>query len=268
MDVQIQKLILHPCRSLVDSPPWVIVIDGLDECDGHLIQQKILRLIGDSIHQHTLPLRFLIASRPEAHISEVFEGSSFRGLYLPFNVEESFEDVRTYFLTEFARIHSEHSTMAAIQRPWPSEALIEHLVRKSSGYFIYASTVIKFVDDKHFRPTQRLAAVENLTGTDFESPFGALDELYTQILSAVPAHAQLVAILRVVEYIHPSPPKIEQLLALESGDVELSLRGLHSVLFSDSYGSLGLLMRHSVISSMIPVAEAASISGIPPTSWT
>ncbi|KAJ7875222.1 hypothetical protein B0H13DRAFT_1531534, partial [Mycena leptocephala] len=110
------------------------------------------------------------------------------------------------------------------------------LVHKSSGYFIYASTVIKFVDDKNFRPLQRLDIIENLTRTSFLSPYGALDELYTQILSAVPNSSHLVSILRVIDTFEfsPGPAEIDELLGLERGDTELSLRGLHSLIFWDS----------------------------------
>ncbi|KAJ7909180.1 hypothetical protein B0H13DRAFT_1616790 [Mycena leptocephala] len=225
--VQLRELILKPCLGLEDLP-WVIIIDGLDECEGQNVQQEILRLIRYSTQQRR-PLRFLIASRPEAHIREVFDELSFNGLYRGFNVEESFDDVRTYLLAEFARIHREHSTMAAVQKPWPSEEIINRLVRKSSGYFIYASTVIKFVDDKYFRPTRRL---EEIIGTDFQSQLGVLDELYTQILSAVPKCPHLVPILRVVDNLGPalSPLQIDELLGLEWGDTALCLRGLNSVL--------------------------------------
>ncbi|KAF9058432.1 hypothetical protein BDP27DRAFT_1507883, partial [Rhodocollybia butyracea] len=50
-------------------------------------------------------------------------------------------DIRTYFLDEFARIHREqHQTMSTIPLPWPVPKVLDTLVEKSSGYFIYAST--------------------------------------------------------------------------------------------------------------------------------
>ncbi|KAJ7875221.1 hypothetical protein B0H13DRAFT_1483508, partial [Mycena leptocephala] len=66
--VQLRELILKPCSGL-ESPALVIIIDGLDECGGQSVQQDILRLVGDSANQR-MPLRFIIASRPEAHICE------------------------------------------------------------------------------------------------------------------------------------------------------------------------------------------------------
>ncbi|KAJ6600391.1 hypothetical protein DFH09DRAFT_594975 [Mycena vulgaris] len=225
--VQLRELILKPC-SAASSQPWIIVIDGLDECEGQNIQQDILRLILDSTRQPR-PLRFIIASRPETHIRELLDGVSFHGLYRAFNVEKSFDDVRRYLVAEFVRIHHEHSTMVAVPKPWPSEEVINRLVHSSSGYFIHSSTVIKFVDDKNFRPTQRLEVI--LTGTDLKSPFGALDGLYTQILSMVPESRTLVPIIRVIDHFTGlSTSQIEALLGLESGDASLSLRSLHSVI--------------------------------------
>ncbi|KAJ6557638.1 hypothetical protein B0H19DRAFT_1261243 [Mycena capillaripes] len=232
--IQLEELILKPCSNLRSSP-WTIIVDGLDECEGHHIQQEILRVVRDAVKQPTA-LRFVIASRPEAHIRELLDEVSFRGLYRKFDVESSSKDVHTYLVAEFSRIHHEHSTMAAVPSPWPSPEVIEHLLCKSSGYFIYATTVIKFVDDKNFRPTHRLAAIKNLTGTSFQSPFGALDELYTQILLSNHEQQHLLPILRFIDNFGESlkPSHIDSLLQLESGDTTLSLRGLHSVVKFDS----------------------------------
>ncbi|KAJ7888289.1 hypothetical protein B0H13DRAFT_2042505 [Mycena leptocephala] len=228
--VQLRELILKPCLNLT-SPPRIIIVDGLDECEGQNVQQDILRLLRD-FTQHRTPLRFVIASRPEAHIHEVFNELSFRGLYRAFNVESSFEDIRNYLVAEFTRIHRDHPTMATVPAPWPSKDVLTHLVDKSSGYFIYASTVVKFVDDKNYRPSKRLEAITNISGTGSKSPFSALDELYCQILSAVPDNHHLVPILRVIEYFiyPPGLEQIDELLGLEDGETELSLRSLHSVL--------------------------------------
>ncbi|KAJ7668111.1 hypothetical protein B0H17DRAFT_908367, partial [Mycena rosella] len=184
MDVQLRSLIVEPCKLLRDPVPVVLLIDGLDECEGNDVQQEILRLIGSTAHGHSLPLRFLIASRPEAHIREKFEEDSFQGLYDSVNVEQSFDDIRTYLRDEFTRTYREHRhTMESTPIPWPSTEILNDLVEKSSGYFIYASTIIRFIDDKGFRPTKRLESIQNLGSNDSDSPFGALDQLYFQILS-------------------------------------------------------------------------------------
>ncbi|KAJ6458347.1 hypothetical protein C8R47DRAFT_150814 [Mycena vitilis] len=230
--VQLQELILKPCIGF-EGPSQTIIIDGLDECEGHNVQQEVIRVILHSARQQS-SLRFIMASRPEAHICETLAEPSYYGLYRDFDVEGCFEDVQKYFVAEFARIHREHKSMTNIPRPWPPNEAIEHLVVKSSGYFIYASTVIKFVDDKNFRPTRRLEALENLVGIGGDSPFGALDTLYTQILSTIPKGHPLVPILRVIDHVPGlALSSIDILLRLERGDTELCLRGLHSVVEVD-----------------------------------
>jgi hypothetical protein len=229
---QLRKLIVEPCRQNTSSCTLVVIIDGLDECEDQKVQQEILCLIGRAVTEQQLPLRFLIASRPESHIREIFTGT-LNNIHCPLNVHQSFEDVQTYLRDEFARIHRDHcATMARVPYPWPTPEIINSLVDTSSGYFIYASTVIKFVDDRNFRPTERLAIITEMTEPLLESPFASLDQLYIQILSQVDARPQLLKILTVIAAKIELPiGYVEQLLELEQGDLRLALRGLHSVIF-------------------------------------
>ncbi|KAF7345847.1 putative nwd2 protein [Mycena venus] len=233
MDVQLRKLMVEPSQSLNDTTPLILLIDGLDECEGAHTQQTILSLIGNVVRQHPSTFRFLVASRPESHICEKLAESSHHDLYDSVDVEQSFWDIQVYLRDEFARIHREHSeTMGSIPTPWPSSDIVEMLVEKSSGYFIYASTVIKFIDDKNWRPTEQLQVVQNLANDDPCLPFEALDHLYIHILSGVPARsrAKLCNILCVIANFRLCLRYIEALLDLKSGDVRLTLRNLHSVL--------------------------------------
>ncbi|KAJ7839864.1 hypothetical protein B0H14DRAFT_1065366 [Mycena olivaceomarginata] len=239
MDVQLRTLIQGPCKSLHDTTPAPIVflIDGLDECEGHNIQREVLRLIGSVVNDRSVRLRILIASRPEPHIRETLEEVPFSGLVYPTNIEQSFEDIRTYLWGEFDRIHREHpSTMGNIPAPWPSSDIVEGLVQKSSGYFIYASTVVKFIDDEYSRPSGQLdIIIQNLVPQDIGSPFVTLDQLYLQILSRVPPrfHSSLCDILGVIIH-YPQKgitvAEIDELLGFEGGQLSLILRPLHSVL--------------------------------------
>ncbi|KAJ7804434.1 hypothetical protein B0H14DRAFT_1617282 [Mycena olivaceomarginata] len=233
LSTQLQELIVEPCRRSSLSQPVPVIIDGLDECDGKHIQEEILRSIGNVICQENLPILFFIASRPESHIRETFTGPSLDGLHRPLNVNQSFHDVRRYLVDEFSRIHREHRIMAAVPSPWPSSEIVETLVEKSSGYFIYVSTVVKFIDDKRFRPLDRLNIILGIKNSSFGSPFDALDKLYHQILSGVPLdfQPQVLEILASIKAnFDLSVYEIEQLLELETGDVRLFLRDLHSVI--------------------------------------
>jgi hypothetical protein len=248
LSTQLQKLIIEPCCQSLHGCTLVIVIDGLDECEGRDFQQEIMCSIGSVMNQGPLPLRFFVASRPEPHIHEIFQGM-LNNLHYPFNVNQSTEDVRKYLLDKFARIHREHrATMAMVPEPWPSPNIINDLVEKSSGYFIYASTIIKFIDDKNFRPTERLAVIIGMEESCFGVPFAALDQLYTQILAEVPARPQLLKILKLtiteLSYFPLSVTSIEQLLELEPGDIPLVLRGLHSVIKLPEDNNEGILSFH------------------------
>jgi hypothetical protein len=229
--IQLEKLLIEPSRAIDLARTLVIVIDGLDECAGEKRQLEIVRSIGQGLLVPQLPLRFLIASRPEAHISDLFREPHLKGLHRKFNIHPSFNDIHTYLRDEFARIYRDHGTMVDVPGPWPSQKVVKHLIQKSSGYFIYASTVIKFIDDLDFRPTDRLEIIMGIAEPHHESPLSTLDQLYTQILGVVPGHSQLLRILSVLATQLVLPIfQIEQLLGLKPGDVWLTFRRVHSVI--------------------------------------
>ncbi|KAJ6465422.1 hypothetical protein C8R45DRAFT_910793 [Mycena sanguinolenta] len=230
IETQMQKLISEPCFPHGYRDSLAIIIDGLDECEDHGIHEKILRAICNSFSEYTIPVRFFIASRPEPHIHEVFDSQFYSDRYHSFNVEQSFEDVHKYLRDEFSRIHREHDTMKSIPQPWPSSDILWGLVQKSSGHFIYASTIIKFIDDKNYRPTQRLAVVQDANGTGSKSAFDPLDQLYMTILSSAPRQSELVPTLCAIANFRVHPKAIDQLFRLPEGETRLLLKGLHSLL--------------------------------------
>ncbi|KAF8868341.1 hypothetical protein BD779DRAFT_1423868, partial [Infundibulicybe gibba] len=153
MSEQLEKLIVQPFLTLSDQPAHtVIIIDGLDECDctrGPTIQADIVQLILD-LGERSLPLRFIISSRPELEIRRAF-GSSPSPLLalLPLdNTMDPDRDIRHFLCDKLGQVYEDcvkYGMLVAPQTAWPSSEAIERLVRKSSGHFIYASTVIKFV---------------------------------------------------------------------------------------------------------------------------
>jgi hypothetical protein len=240
IESQLQKLISGPCSRGGNCEALAIIIDGLDECNNHDVQQQILRVIRDASSKYPIPLRFIVANRPEAYIREMFDSPLYSGLYRSLNVEQSFRDVRKYLRHEFARIHREHHTMTNIPLPWPSPDVVWKLVRKSSGHFIYASTIIKFIDDKNYRPTQRLAVVQDANSAGSESAFDPLDELYMTIISSAPRQSDLIPILCAIVNFNVGPREIDQLFRFAEGETRLRLRGLHSLLDvpSNDYGRI------------------------------
>ncbi|KAF8182109.1 hypothetical protein K438DRAFT_1840325 [Mycena galopus ATCC 62051] len=266
MNAQLRQLIVEPCKSLGGPAAPALLVDGLDECDTHHAQVEILRLIGSVTHQHPGTFRFLIASRPEAHIRGILEQPFFARTLDSVNIERSFDDVRKYLRDEFARIHREHRhTVKGVQTTWPSPDILDGLVSKSSGYFVYASTIVKFVDDKYFRPTDRLAAVTDLSQTHLEAPFAPLDQLYIHILSGVPAQFRstlddiLQCVVSVDLGLHLNPHELDELLGLKPGDVDLTLRGLHSVIDVSLQWSDGICAYHASFVDFLQDPRRSSI---------
>ncbi|KAJ7125842.1 hypothetical protein C8R43DRAFT_1111483, partial [Mycena crocata] len=159
--VQFKRLLIEPFAGLTapQNRP-VIVIDGLDECEDHKVQQEILRLFIAAIQGHQLPIRLMITSRPEPHIREVLQTSATVGICSSAEIsadKAAYGDIRKYLMDEFTRIHSENAVCGIhLGSVWPAADELTHLVERSSGIFIYAITVIRFVDDEYSDPQERL----------------------------------------------------------------------------------------------------------------
>ncbi|KAJ6530483.1 hypothetical protein DFH09DRAFT_1285032 [Mycena vulgaris] len=236
MPLQFRRLILEPFQQTAPLGFLpIIVVNGLDECDDHRIQQEILCLFINAIRAEQLPIRLLICSRPEPHLREQLEReqtSAICGSLVLSADDLAYHDIRTFLQDKFSAIDSDSRSRGIhLGDPWPSPDALEHLVHKSSGIFIYASTVIRFVGDEYSHPEDQLDRVLSL---DPEST-APLDDLYTEILSLVPQSSQSLRILHVIwkgmgpPFLDSDPEDIDALLTLRPGTTRLMLRGLHSI---------------------------------------
>ncbi|KAJ7452913.1 hypothetical protein FB451DRAFT_1145174 [Mycena latifolia] len=231
--IQFCQLIMEPFKNSPDLKFMpVIILDGLDECADHKVQQQILRLFIDAICNHHLPIRLLIASRPEPHIREILEAEEASAICHHSLLSADDSAIRIYFGNEFSRIYTENMARGIDLGPaWPSPEEVKCLVRKSSGIFIYATTVIRFIDDEYCHPDDRLASVLSL---DPRST-APLDDLYTEILSVMPEESQQLRILHAIwqgtrnPNLARDPEEMDSLLVLRPGPSRLALRGLHSL---------------------------------------
>ncbi|KAK7000284.1 NACHT domain-containing protein [Favolaschia claudopus] len=230
---QLQRLLIDPYHDVdtSDGRSLVIVIDGLDECEGDDRQAEILRSLPNLA---SLPLlRILIVSRPEAHINQVFGEAALFESCRHLTVPGSYEDVELYLTAAFEEIRKDHGIVAS----WPEKDQIRRILDKSSGHFIYAATVIRFVEDKYCDPDDQLAIVTEVQpseqNSNFVSPFPALDELYLQILSKVPVQLPLSRVLSVIAAKFNSAlsiAEIGQLLGLKHEKISLTIQRLHSLI--------------------------------------
>ncbi|KAK7017512.1 hypothetical protein VNI00_018614 [Paramarasmius palmivorus] len=251
---QLRKLVLEPCSN-VDPQEWknlpnLIVIDGLDECVLLPSQERLLLMIRQAIPG--CPLIFLIASRPEPRICRAFEHEAF-SLHLQRlaigDSSESTQDITTFFHHRFAQLQDTHHAFRYIEISWPGENVIWELARRASGQFIFAETVMKYLENDDEVPTERLQAILRIRAEDLpESPYPELDLLYDQILQACPKWDEVSKILRLllphgirvpstlasrisIDWHVPQTPEfIAALFNFEPGKLQSLLFRLHSVI--------------------------------------
>ena len=255
MDVQLQTLIVDAFQLLSRLPqrPYLVIIDGLDECHDKATQQAILRLLCETITVHKLPLRFLIASRPESHIRDSFDQESLYTVTRRVVLDETFDpgrDIQVFLQDGFAKICARNSIPSHVGKPWPEEGVIDLLVQRSSGQFIYATTVLKFVGADFCSPRKQLALLLKPDPTAFSD----LDQLYTQILSVYPSTVNIVQVLGIISaFDGDSREVIEDILDMEEGELKLVLRGLSSLM-----DEKGECLNKGVVSNAIPHFAHAS----------
>ncbi|KAF9074263.1 hypothetical protein BDP27DRAFT_1317559 [Rhodocollybia butyracea] len=192
LETQFQELIVQPCSQLspeqLDVLPRLIVIDGLDECVDIASQERLLFISrqAESV-QPPLPFEFLICSRPEPRIRNAFKHEQFHSILDCTELGNSIPaglDIAKYLKDGFSIIRQDHgSTMAHVAQDWPGNHIIQQLVRRACGQFIYAATILKYVGEYHALPTEQLQIILDVTVPEqFDSPYPDLDQLYMLIL--------------------------------------------------------------------------------------
>ena len=256
MDVQLQTLIVDAFHDLSPLPQrsYLVIIDGLDECHDKATQQMILRLLCETITVHKLPLRFLIGSRPESHIRDNFDQESLFTITRRVVLDETFDpgrDIRVFLQDGFAKICAENSILSHLQQLWPRKRIIDLLVQRSSGQFIYAATVLNFVGADFCSPTKQLELVLKPDSTAFSD----LDQLYKQILSVYPNAVNIVKVLGIISASHGDLAEaIEDIFGMEEGELKQVLRGLSSL----TKDEIGESLNKGVNSYVIPHFAHAS----------
>ena len=154
MDTQMERLIINPFIQATNEGnplryPILIVIDGLDECEGAKEQCAFLRAIRGAIGRYSLPLYFFITSRQEGHIVDCLnEDRTLRSILdLDQNHVQTKKDIEAYICSEFERLRSVHHIPES--SAWPSQANIQMVVAKANMRFSRASEIMAFIDQKN-----------------------------------------------------------------------------------------------------------------------
>ncbi|KAF9548010.1 WD40 repeat-like protein [Agrocybe pediades] len=210
----------------------VIVIDALDECESAPQTRLFLETLLKFASQ--LPVKFLIASRPEPLIISKMQSPGFvtSTLYLH-DIEQSLveSDIKKY-------LEEALSSMS----PVPSEDILDALARRSGKLFIHAATVARYVNPEGIKPSssKRLQAILDISSPPSSLRYRDIDDLYTTILDAAfdkkkyedkELDNSAMIVRTVVCAMEPMSTKLlSVLLTIEHQEVEDTLSRLQSVL--------------------------------------
>jgi hypothetical protein len=129
----------------------VIVVDALDECGGLESQFSAQRraLMRTLSSWSKLPSKFklLVTSRGETDIDQTFQSISHVSILISTGQDvdiNSSNDIRAYLQHEFQRVTSRYRM--SLNADWPGEPTIDTLTSKAAGLFIWAKTVIRFIN--------------------------------------------------------------------------------------------------------------------------
>lgn len=191
-DTQLEKLITTPLRTLRLTYPTlelVFIIDGIDECLGINNQRSLVHTFAKFLTERDCPIIVLFASRAESHLVSAFRYPVITPALLNLSLDnQSYlpdKDIRLYLDDKFAEIKDTHFLRHLLANNWPAENVLQEIVSKSSGQFIYASTAMNFVSLPRTHPVHQLEIVRGLRPVGSQTPFANLDALYRHIFSQV-----------------------------------------------------------------------------------
>ena len=266
-DVGQEKLSFQMERLIV-GPLWatqihtLIIIDALDECKDVEPASAILSVLSRYVDQ--IPnVKFFITGRPEAQIRSGFHLSALQPITKVFKlheVERSLvdNDIKLYFKTELSDLVKSHSDFDLTQ-DWPSSPEIDILCEKAAGFFLYASTVIRFIGSEHHKPTEQLDRITSPSQSiSLEGKFG-VDILYTQVLhqafSGVDVDEKIYSTFRTVVgavLLVFNPITAKALSDLLGGSyISTTLHSLHSLLLVPMHEDVPIQTFHKSFSNFL-----------------
>jgi AAA ATPase domain len=242
---QLKELILNPLLNISPPPhPVLVILDALDECEEEGAA-RILSLVFK--HLAGIPfLRILITSRPQPHLSSVFNEAPNLVKTVLHDIEASViqQDIHLYISTELARISQKFNL--AVPAKWPTDAERNSLVEKCGKLFVYAATAIRFIGNDRARDPRRYLRLILDTETLRKSrvtPYSHLDGLYMEVLcSSLPPYNDEEILTRfqivvgsIVVLREPLPlHSLANFVQYETYVVEACLSHLHSVIIPPS----------------------------------
>jgi len=236
---QFENLLVNPLSGKTIS--CVIVIDALDECIDDQPASAVLSVLGRFAKQMPL-VKFFITGRPEPRIRTGFRLPLLQPLtqiFLLHEVKSSSvnDDIQLYLTQRLTMIAKQRSGLN-LPTPWPCGDQITALTKKSSGLFIFASTLARFIESEHHEPNERLQLVVSEVNSTMHEGHAGIDSLYSQILlhafldvheSQVFVNMRCILGAIVLAFNPLSQKELSVILGTPTALISTTLRHLHSV---------------------------------------
>ena len=237
-----EKLIVGPLEAT--RTPTLIIIDALDECRDEEPASAILSVLSRYVDQ--LPrVKFFITGRPEPRIRTGFRLKPLVPVTEVLKLHEVKpeavdRDIELFFRTQLDDLARNRSDFDLTEE-WPSSSDIKILCKKAAGFFIYASTVVRFIASESNPPTERLTLVTSLPQSTTEGGKSGVDQLYKAVLQQGFGHLQAdgsqeyhrfkTIVGTVVLLFNPLSIKgLSDLLGCTIHHIRSTIRPLHSLL--------------------------------------
>jgi hypothetical protein len=147
---------------------------------------------------------------------------------------------------------------------WPSDEDIAVLVKKSSGLFIFASTVVRFIESEHHEPGERLQLIVSKADDTSHEGASGIDSLYSQVLrdafSGIKEESVFVDLKRILSAVVLALNPLSEMGWCNSStsilrSISTRLRHLHSVILVPAPGRRKFVFstNHFRISCKIPI---------------
>ena len=174
---QMEKFIVGPLKAAHIST--LVIIDALDECKDEEPASAILSVLSHYVNE--IPdVKFFITGRPEPRIRSGFRLESLIPITDVLKLHEVKSeavdsDIELFFRTHLSSLAKNRSGST---EDWPTTSDIKNLCKKAAGFFIYASTAVKFITSKTRTPVEQLNRITSLP----QSTRKGIDLLYKQVL--------------------------------------------------------------------------------------
>ena len=239
---QMEKLLVGPLKTTHITT--LFIIDALDECKDEEPASALLSVLSRYVDQ-TPNVKFFITGRPEPRIRSGFRLESLAPITEVLKLHEVKpqavdRDIELFFRTQLTGLATNRSDFD-LTDDWPSPSDIKVLCKKAAGFFIYASTVVKFIAGDSYLPTERLALITSLPQSTLEEGKSGLDLLYTKVLQQAFSNVRLdnsqpyirfrTVVRAVLLIFNPLSSKgLSDLLGYGTQHIRNTIRSLHSLL--------------------------------------